>query len=106
MGMKTKRHNPEAPLLIEELMAVDWVQTNGRPGLEMTPARTALDRVRRTLAWPPLEESARRSLVFISRNSDHLSGDKSRAMTNEAEVLKLLAQAASSSDLELKVFHG
>ena len=106
MGLKTRRHNPDKTYVVGELLTVDWVQTDARPGLELTPARTALDRVRRTFAWPPQEGAARRALVFISRNSDRLSGDKSRAMSNEEEVLEALGAAADTAGLQLKVFHG
>lgn len=106
--MNIVEHDPQQTLLVRDLIAVDWSRTDQRPGLEMTPARTALNRARQALAWSSIDPDSirRRSLVFISRNSDHLSGSRSRAITNEAYVLHHLHQAVEPLELEMEVFHG
>ena len=127
-NMHTIQHDPDVPLLIGELLAVDWTPAHGvidgRPGCEMTPARTALDRVRWTLASPFLPilkvgenyslEQSRNTVVFISRNTDSLSGKQSRVILNEGAVIEAFVKVCNernaghpgASKLHFEIFRG
>ena len=121
------QHDPETPLLVGELLSVDWAPARGandRPGCEMTPARTALERVRRTFALPLLplvntrkdghSQESRNTVVFISRSTDALSGKRSRIIVNEKEAINALSKIcnnrnkwqAGQPEVKFEVFRG
>lgn len=123
--MHTHTLTPFDALTFDELYTIEWnFNTSAhththtptpthREGVELSPSRSALWRVRERMTsivqHTHTHTRVHRScdcVVLVSRNSDRLSGHKSRAIVNENALIRTLRSVAESRSLQLYVFRG
>lgn len=102
---RRRQHDPFSPVRVGHLIVVDWSPST-RPGLELSPSKAALELARRRLAPASLQPRPRDAVIFISRNTDKLSGTGSRTAANEAAFVQALANLTTVAGLRLEVFQG
>jgi capsular polysaccharide biosynthesis protein len=99
-----KVHSPLRPLWAKHTIVIDWLRTNlTRPGTELASSRYALQRLRRLLHVPPARPESR-SVLLISRAGDQLSGERSRILLNEDELVLSLRAVAADHGLRFDRF--